>query len=479
MTYHGAARYEQVNIPCDLDSYPTPTAFRWTFNNSGESVDISQDHILVAGSRSTVSYTPNTELDYGTLLCWGINSVGQQRHPCIFHVFPAGHPDPVHNCSVYNLSVTVVNVRCVAGFDGGLPQTFILELYQPGVDHLLANASSLVPVFTVGGLPPGMTFRARVYSYNNKGRAETLSLHVYTIKDLAEKRTVKPSPPPEKQQKEELLVQPIVAVVVGVLGGLLLVVGVICALVRLQYGRRSRQCGRAETQDPLSGEEDTKISPTTLKDVAPPSASSGAESWVVGSVTTISSASLPTTYASLPRPSHLSTPANYQQQCGGDDMQYNELRLGGTVPAAAPHDPITHTLLPHNPNIQPLRDPSTHTQSIHPHCPNTQPKTPTHTTQHHDPHIVAHGNLDDNHCHTHYPPPHQQLSAYPHQSTVIPSPTHTVHQSAPPHSGHPQQASWTPSSASIGRRHSLRRDPHPCDTEATVPLMSNQKESSV
>lgn len=49
-----------------------------------------QEHVLVEGSRSTVSYTANTELDYGTLLCWGINSVGQQRKPCVFHVFPAG-----------------------------------------------------------------------------------------------------------------------------------------------------------------------------------------------------------------------------------------------------------------------------------------------------------------------------------------------------------------------------------------------------
>ncbi|KAA0195760.1 hypothetical protein HAZT_HAZT011755 [Hyalella azteca] len=88
--YHGAARHEQVNIPCHLESHPLPHTFTWTFNNSGESVKIPQDHVTVSGAHSTVSYTPMTELDYGTLLCWGSNAVGKQRKPCVYHVFPAG-----------------------------------------------------------------------------------------------------------------------------------------------------------------------------------------------------------------------------------------------------------------------------------------------------------------------------------------------------------------------------------------------------
>ncbi|ROT79085.1 hypothetical protein C7M84_002213 [Penaeus vannamei] len=196
MMYHGAARYEQVNIPCELDAHPPPISFRWTFNNSGESVDIPQNHIMVEGSRATVSYTPNTELDYGTLLCWGSNSVGVQRHPCVFHVFPAGPPDPVHNCSVYNLSVTVVNVRCLAGFDGGLPQTFILELYDPHTNVLVGNTTNTVPKFSVPGLAPGVGLLGVVYSTNAKGRGQMINLQVFTLKDVAERRTAAVKPPP-------------------------------------------------------------------------------------------------------------------------------------------------------------------------------------------------------------------------------------------------------------------------------------------
>lgn len=40
--YHGAAKHEEVQIPCQVDAHPLPTSFKWTFNNSGESVDIPQ-----------------------------------------------------------------------------------------------------------------------------------------------------------------------------------------------------------------------------------------------------------------------------------------------------------------------------------------------------------------------------------------------------------------------------------------------------
>ncbi|XP_076030186.1 uncharacterized protein LOC143018581 [Oratosquilla oratoria] len=240
--YHGAARHEQVNIPCILDAHPVAVSFRWTFNNSGESVDIPQDHIIAEGSRSSVSYTPMTELDYGTLLCWGTNAVGIQKNPCVFHVFPAGRPDPVHNCSAYNLSVDVVNVRCSAGFDGGLAQTFILELYEPNGSKLLANVSNQTPVFSVPDMPPGMTVNAVVYPYNGKGRGGMVSFNAYTLKDVAERRTaaVKPPPPNASPTSVSFSITPVLAVVFGGAAGLLVVVIIILAVVRLRHDNRLR-----------------------------------------------------------------------------------------------------------------------------------------------------------------------------------------------------------------------------------------------
>lgn len=46
-----------------------------------------------------------------------------------------------------------------------------------------------VPKFSESGLPSGRALRSKVFSTNAKGRSDTVVLKVYTLKDLAEKRT--------------------------------------------------------------------------------------------------------------------------------------------------------------------------------------------------------------------------------------------------------------------------------------------------
>ena len=42
------------------------------------------------GGESSLSYTPQNTMDYGTLLCTASNTVGEQRKPCVFHIIMAG-----------------------------------------------------------------------------------------------------------------------------------------------------------------------------------------------------------------------------------------------------------------------------------------------------------------------------------------------------------------------------------------------------
>ena len=46
--------------------------------------------MFVDDSHSVAQYIPRTEMDYGSLLCWGVNSLGIQQRPCVFSVLPAG-----------------------------------------------------------------------------------------------------------------------------------------------------------------------------------------------------------------------------------------------------------------------------------------------------------------------------------------------------------------------------------------------------
>lgn len=39
-----------------------------------------------------------------------------------------GRPDQVHNCTITNISMTSLGIRCLEGFNGGLQQSFMLEV---------------------------------------------------------------------------------------------------------------------------------------------------------------------------------------------------------------------------------------------------------------------------------------------------------------------------------------------------------------
>ena len=93
---HGVAKQEKANISCQVDANPPKVEFRWTFNNSAESMDVASGHIARVGTSSIVSYTPMSELDYGTLLCWASNQIGHQQVPCVYHIIPAGNSEFDH-----------------------------------------------------------------------------------------------------------------------------------------------------------------------------------------------------------------------------------------------------------------------------------------------------------------------------------------------------------------------------------------------
>ncbi|KFM80616.1 hypothetical protein X975_23693, partial [Stegodyphus mimosarum] len=115
--------------------------------------------------------------DYGSLLCWGRNSVAEQKEPCIVRIIPAGPPDPVRNCVVVNQSHSWLLVECEAGYSNGLQQKFHLDVYNSAVDHLQVNlTSNEAPSFSVHDLPPGTPFVLVVYASNEKGKSNSLAI---------------------------------------------------------------------------------------------------------------------------------------------------------------------------------------------------------------------------------------------------------------------------------------------------------------
>lgn len=60
-----------------------------------------------------------------------------------------GRPFSLQNCSVSNQSSDSMQVECVEGFDGGLPQGFLLELVEMPALRLVRNLSLLVRTFCI------------------------------------------------------------------------------------------------------------------------------------------------------------------------------------------------------------------------------------------------------------------------------------------------------------------------------------------
>ncbi|XP_062564672.1 contactin-4 [Armigeres subalbatus] len=186
---YGVARNEAAEILCQVDAYPAPESFKWSFNNTAETIDMPQSGYRVHTEQaSTLTYTPVKEQDYGTIMCWADNAVGQQREPCVFHLIAAGKPEMPYNCSLVNQTSESLEVNCGEGFDGGQRQAFVMEIYDQQTHMLLANVSSGLPMFTVRGLDSGRLLKIVIYATNMRGRSEPILMPAYTLKP-AEKQT--------------------------------------------------------------------------------------------------------------------------------------------------------------------------------------------------------------------------------------------------------------------------------------------------
>nr|XP_050852390.1 synaptogenesis protein syg-2-like isoform X2 [Vespula vulgaris] len=238
---YGVARHEDAGVVCRVEAYPPPESFRWAFNNTEEMVDVPQARYKnsTRHSQSVLTYRPVTEMDYGTVLCWASNTAGQQKNACIFHIIPAGKPESPYNCTLTNQTTQSLSVECTAGFDGGQPQHFFLEVFDQETGLLRANETSDNPQFTVKGLEPGKVLNMILYAVNAKGRSELILLEGFTLK-VAEKQTVRVlftgTPVPFE-------ITPLLAGLIGVISAMLLVTGTILAALKVRSERRAQRPG--------------------------------------------------------------------------------------------------------------------------------------------------------------------------------------------------------------------------------------------
>lgn len=259
-------------------------------------VDISQNHIRTQGLHSSLSYVARTDLDYGTLLCWGTNSLGEQQEPCIFKVVPAEEPRAPSNCTVlhdediaaenWTSSETAIHhhqsrramgsvlaIRCLSNNNLELSPKFSALVYDAHSKRLLANVSnSSAPEFFIRGVDRISDLDILIRTSTSRGVSETATVRMRTSVDIAEKRTAQvrhnPSQSPilETQTgnthetapsggtKSNSGFVPVLAVALGTLGCLVALTLVAFIFVLVKKHTRSTQlmtipCSLAESPD--------------------------------------------------------------------------------------------------------------------------------------------------------------------------------------------------------------------------------------
>ncbi|XP_014228892.1 hemicentin-2-like [Trichogramma pretiosum] len=233
VTIIGASLEESVRVRCEVEADPAEVDFVWEFNNSGENFEVAPARFDGNnGTTSELLYTPMTERDYGALTCWGRNPIGKQAAPCVYQIIPAVKPSPLSNCTIKtglnNRSLEILDVECIAGYDGGLRQEFRLEVYEVSTGKLKLNMSSSLADSPVFRLPliellPSTHFYLAAYAANAKGRSEVVRLEDVVLGD------------PDKHAESPVNMIPLILLLVGCI--LALAVTVV-SVVLMMYRRR-------------------------------------------------------------------------------------------------------------------------------------------------------------------------------------------------------------------------------------------------
>ncbi|XP_071037315.1 neural cell adhesion molecule 2 isoform X1 [Parasteatoda tepidariorum] len=227
---YGVGRLEAVRVLCELEADPPNLEFHWRFNISDRNLDISD--FTSSGKESVATYIPRSDDEYGTLSCWATNDVGWQKEPCMFSIVPAGPPEALQNCTVVNHTENSIQVDCMEGYNGGLPQVFTIEVYDVDIGKLRSNVTLSQSSFTIQGLPSNTALHLVIYSSNLKGRGPLYTLAATTLQ-RAEKLT---------GMEGIIIIRPVLGLLIGIVVALVIIALIIIVAIKVKKRRKQKDC---------------------------------------------------------------------------------------------------------------------------------------------------------------------------------------------------------------------------------------------
>ncbi|XP_037073101.1 sialoadhesin-like [Pollicipes pollicipes] len=229
-----AARGDMLNVTCAVMSHPKPEKYRWSFNSSGSSRPL-QELGAGLGNTSVLSYTPRRPADFGLLRCWAQNALGEQQEACSYVIKASDVPDPPASCEVSDRSSSGLRVRCRPGFDGGLPQTFRLEVRGADDLRLHSNVSSASPRLGASDLVSDQEYRLSVFALNRRGSSRASTLVARTLVGEPDSGTG------HRTLLDMLQMTPILGVLIGLVAALVLTAVTIVGARRYRTRPRGKE----------------------------------------------------------------------------------------------------------------------------------------------------------------------------------------------------------------------------------------------
>ncbi|XP_066989858.1 uncharacterized protein [Macrobrachium rosenbergii] len=243
----GATRGSEVTVKCTVEAEPS-SDLSWSWVKIRE--DANEEEALEGGQvtsgdlSSSVSFVPRTQDDYGRILCRATNAVGTQRKACVVNLVPAGPPDPPYNCSATPMETEVANkvtaeptlevslsVTCMEGFDGGLPQEFLMVGYRD--DDVIVNSSSEFPEWVIRGMERDMSVMLFITAHNARGSSPVISVEAHT--SVAQQRAA------TGQDETDQNMVPLLGALIGGLSVLLMLLAAAIFMAKRETPRNNRK----------------------------------------------------------------------------------------------------------------------------------------------------------------------------------------------------------------------------------------------
>ncbi|XP_036342724.1 uncharacterized protein LOC118752004, partial [Rhagoletis pomonella] len=183
------------------------------------------------------SYHIDSYDSFGAISCMASNEMGHSE-PCWYHIQPADFPEPVKNCTAYNATANSIQIQCMPGYDGGIPQHFHVQVKDELTNQILYNTSYKYADFTVKRLPSDSVFVIRITAVNAQGPSKS----AYRVRE----RTLS-APLLRTASSTAVLVQltPLLGALLGIFGTVVLIA--ICIVIFLRVRPKTTRRPNSDT----------------------------------------------------------------------------------------------------------------------------------------------------------------------------------------------------------------------------------------